>query len=161
MGEAVDDMLRPLRRYADFSGRASRREYWLFTLFSWSLVLVVGGVGTLLGWEPLDAAGEWKVLPQGQAPLVDMVVSGVLLLLLAGLLIPTLAVQVRRFHDRATSAWMLLWHIVPYIGSLVVLIATIRAGTVGTNRYGPDPTDPLDEYGFVIGTRDNAARDWS
>lgn len=160
MDSPRDDMLRPLKRYATFKGRARRREYWLFILLSWILCGMIAGIGMALGWQPLDAAGEWRIIPTADATSLDRGVFWALMAAIAFLLLPTLAVQVRRFHDRGNSAWMLLWHLVPYAGELVILFAMVMPGQVGTNRYGDDPTDPLDDYGFVRGTRDTTGERW-
>ena len=154
----IEDMLRPFRRYADFRGRARRREYWLFILFSWVLVAAIGGVGIALGWQPIDK-GEWRIIPEADATQLDWGMFAALMAMLAVLLVPTLAVQVRRFHDRECSAWWMLWHFVPYLGELVIFIAMVRGGMPGTNRYGQNPIFPIDEWGFMLdsdGRRVNA-----
>ena len=150
MGSVLNEMLRPFRRFADFRGRSSRRDYWLFILFSWIVFGAIAGIGIALGWDPVDAQGKLQLLPETGATLLDKTIFGALMLALAIFLIPTLAVQVRRFHDRGSSAWNLLWHIFPYVGEIVILIAMVRAGTPGENRYGRDPTDTLDEWGFML-----------
>lgn len=160
MDSLRDDMFRPLRLYATFKGRARRREYWLFILLSWLICGVIAGVGMALGWQPLTAAYEWKIIPGADATSLDRTIFWLLMAVIALLFLPTIAVQVRRFHDRGNSAWMLLWHIVPYAGELVILYAMVMPGTVGPNRYGDDPTDPLDEYGYVRGTRPDPGERW-
>jgi uncharacterized membrane protein YhaH (DUF805 family) len=56
--------------------------------------------------------------------------------------IPTIAVQVRRFHDQDRSGWMVLLALIPYLGGLIVLIFMCLEGTRGANRFGLDPRDP-------------------
>lgn len=66
--------------------------------------------------------------------------TGIVFMLVAvALFIPSLAVQVRRFHDQDKSGWMVLLAFIPFIGGLVVLIFMLLEGTHGPNRYGPDP----------------------
>lgn len=116
--DALSWMLLPLKRYADFEGRSSRKEFWMFLLFT-NLV----SAGLLI----LSAAG-----------LGDVGV-GLLALGLVGVLIPFLAVQVRRFHDQGKSGWFALLNLIPYIGPVIVLIFMVIDGTAGDNEYGADP----------------------
>lgn len=124
-------MLMPLRRYADFSGRSRRKEYWMFVLGSIILYAIVGviffalaAVGGQGADDSLDAGGIIAIL----------LVAAVAL----GLFIPTLAVQVRRFHDQDRSGWMVLLGLIPYVGGIVVLVFMCLEGTRGENRFGPD-----------------------
>lgn len=146
-------MLRPLRHYADFRGRARRREYWLFILLSWLVMAPIAGVGVALGWQPYDARGEFQPLPPGGGTMLDKSVTAALVLAALALTLPWLAVQVRRFHDRGRSAWMLLWNVVPYIGWLVVLVHMVLPGTEGPNQFGRDPTEEVDDWGRAIRDR--------
>lgn len=146
----MEDMVRPLRRYATFRGRARRREYWLFILLTWLIFLPIAAIGVALGWWPLDAKGAFEPLPPGGGAMIDKGVTGALLLVTLFLLLPLIAVQVRRFHDTNRSAWMLLWNLLPYVGSLVLLFYMVKPGTEGPNRYGADPTEEVDEWGRVI-----------
>jgi len=88
----MDYMLLPLKRYADFSGRSRRKEYWMFFLGYMLAAFAVAIVGVLLGGFPDGpASGDASVM---------MILLGLLVLLL---IIPSLAVQVRRFHDQDKS----------------------------------------------------------
>lgn len=60
-------------------------------------------------------------------------------LLWLGLIVPSIAVQVRRFHDQDKSGWFVLLNLIPYIGGLIVLVFMFLEGTRGPNRFGPDP----------------------
>jgi uncharacterized membrane protein YhaH (DUF805 family) len=109
-------MTLPLLRYADFSGRSQRMEYWMYAL------------------------GHFIVMVAGFCLyLADHQIGGWLLgaILLAGL-IPTLAVQVRRLHDTNRSGFWLLLYFVPF-GSIVLLVFMCLDGTQGYNHYGDDP----------------------
>jgi uncharacterized membrane protein YhaH (DUF805 family) len=127
--------LRPIKRYADFSGRAPRAEYWWFLLFEWLalmafLVLAVAAVGDSKDSNPFFYA---FIVPFGVAFVM--------------LIIPNVAVQVRRLHDQDRSGWLVLLFYIPYVGGLIALIFMLLPGTEGPNRYGPDPygRDQLEE----------------
>ncbi|MFF4983859.1 DUF805 domain-containing protein [Streptomyces sp. NPDC001046] len=107
--------LTALRKYATFSGRARRREFWMFVLFNSLAATVAVILDAVLGWGP------WLTL-------VYVLFS----------LIPSLAVGVRRLHDTARSGWWLLIGLVPLAGIALLVFAVIE-GTSGRNGYGPDP----------------------
>ena len=131
----MDWMLMPLRRYAEFSGRSRRKEYWMFTLFILVAYLVLG---TLIG-----VGGFFSMLtdPSGvpQFSAIGWLGLGLLGIFALAMFIPTLAVIVRRLHDQDKSGWFILIQFVPYIGAIVMLVFMCIEGTKGENRYGPDP----------------------
>lgn len=124
-------MIMPLKRYADFRGRSRRKEYWMFFL----LILIVGlGLGILTGglgamMDPTGAAAD------------GMMGAGSIFMILfyLAILIPALAVQVRRFHDQDKSGWFVLLGFIPFVGGIIVLVFMCLEGTKGENRFGPDP----------------------
>ncbi|WP_428682568.1 DUF805 domain-containing protein [Sphingopyxis sp.] len=121
-------MLMPFKRYADFSGRSQRMEYWMFALF---YVLVIGALfvfAMALGSNP----GEELTGAEG----FFLLLAGLFVL---GSIIPSIAVTVRRLHDQDKSGWLYLISFIPYIGGLVLLIFMCIDGTPGPNQYGPDP----------------------
>ncbi|TDD60273.1 DUF805 domain-containing protein [Kribbella antibiotica] len=116
----MQSILVPFKKYAVFTGRARRKEFWLFTLGT----LVVLTVLSLLD-QALDTPGDDLGL-----------LSGIFLLLI---LVPNLAVTVRRFHDAdRNAAWLLLW-LIPFFGQAATLLLNLQKGTDGGNRFGPDP----------------------
>ncbi|MGF1451636.1 MAG: DUF805 domain-containing protein [Opitutales bacterium] len=121
----------PFRKYAVFHGRARRKEYWLFTLF---IVLVsialTGLIAGLAGFEAF-AAGELT----GPA----LAGQGVYYVFQLAILLPSLAVTVRRLHDIGKSGWWLLIVLVPLVGALVLLFFTIQDSQDRRNRHGPNP----------------------
>lgn len=122
-------MILPLRRYADFSGRSRRMEFWMWLLFQ--LLLYAAFVAAFSATiELMDNRDEWTVI----VPL--SLLYGLLLL---GFVIPALAVSVRRLHDTNRSGVNLLWNLLPLIGGLVLLVYYLSDGTPGPNRYGADP----------------------
>lgn len=130
-------MLMPYRRYADFSGRSRRKEYWMFVL----LTFIIVGVCMALMF-----AGGMSVDETGQSVPGPLFWLGVALLGIWGVgsIIPSIAVQVRRFHDQDKSGWMVLLGFIPYVGSLIVFIFMCIEGTRGPNRFGGDPKNLSD-----------------
>ena len=102
------------KKYAVFSGRASRKEYWMFLLFNVIVAFFVGMVSAIL--EPATSSD--------QSVLVNIYQLAVL--------IPSLSVGCRRMHDTDRSGW---WLLVP----IVSLIFLIEEGTKGANKFGPNP----------------------
>jgi uncharacterized membrane protein YhaH (DUF805 family) len=111
-----------LKKYAVFSGRARRKEYWLFFLFNLIITLVLGFI---------DGAAGLASETTGYGPLGGLYALAVL--------IPGLAVSVRRLHDTDRSGWWLLLFLVPILGALVVLVFMVLDSQEGSNQYGPNP----------------------
>lgn len=120
-GEAVRTCL---SKYATFSGRASRSEYWWFYLFC---ALLVG------------AAMVVDVLMLGYDPDVPTAVPWLTFLAILAIVLPSLAAAIRRLHDTDKSGWWYLISLVPFVGGIVLLIFLVIAGTDGDNRFGPKP----------------------
>ena len=119
----MDWMLMPLRKYADFSGRSRRKEYWMFLL---------GVVGAAIVLSIVEGA-------LGMSGMVGGVYGPLTTILLLGVFVPALACQVRRFHDQDKSGWFVLIGLIPFVGGLAVLVFMCLEGTSGPNQYGPDP----------------------
>lgn len=163
-------MLLPLKRYAEFSGRSRRKEYWLFflavMLFYLALVLLMmvmmGGaiLGAAGGVDGTGGAGAGAGMLG--AMLGGGIIGIVILLTWLLLIIPSIAVGVRRLHDIDRTGWWLMlgygpWllsmalamaqsvelaailNLVSMIGFLVLLVFAVLPGTRGPNRFGPDP----------------------
>ena len=126
----MDLMFQPLRKYADFQGRARRMEYWLFVLFQWIVFIAAMIVGTLVDGILGNSRGD---LGYGAATLTLVGLAWL------GLLAPALAVSVRRLHDSGKSGWMILLSFIPFVGGLIVIVLMLIDGTPGPNQYGPDP----------------------
>lgn len=122
-------MLMPLKRYADFSGRSRRKEYWMFTLMNFIVAIVLYGM-IIAGLD----------FTTGDLSAVGMLGAGLLVIYALAILVPSLAVQVRRFHDQDKSGWFVLLGFIPAVGGLIVLVFMCLPGTPGSNQYGPDPT---------------------
>ena len=117
-----------LKQYVDFSGRARRREYWMFVLVNVVIVIVLSLLDTLLG------TGGFRATSGGGNSLG--LLSGLYSL---AVLLPTIAVTVRRLHDTDRTGWWILIGFIPIIGGIVLLVFYVLEGTRGPNRYGPDP----------------------
>ena len=111
-----------LKKYAVFSGRARRKEYWFFTLFniiaSIVLALMDGAMGSL------SASGGFGLL------------SGIYAL---AVFIPSLAVLIRRLHDTGRTGWWVLLCFIPLIGFIVILVFLVLDSDPDANEYGPNP----------------------
>ena len=124
--------------YANFHGRARRKEYWGYLLFYTLfllLILVLLGIG--LGTSHFTGTASDISL----SPLL-FIGSGLLVLYLVALLVPSFAVAVRRLHDIGCSGWWLLLHFVPGVGSLVLLVMSLIGGQPIPNRWGPPTKAP-------------------
>ncbi|MEZ3501229.1 DUF805 domain-containing protein [Pantoea sp. KPR_PJ] len=112
-----------LKMYAVFNGRCRRKTFWLFLLFSTLISLACSAVDELLGLNVFRDQG-----------LLSLIYS-------VAVLIPSVAVGVRRLHDLDRSGWWLLIMLIPLLGTLLLLIYFCLRGTVGPNRFGPDPLE--------------------
>lgn len=164
-------MFMPLKRYADFSGRSRRMEFWMWQLFQiivYFLVIVlvmVAGGGAMMSGDPTALAAA------GGAVLIIFLLYGLYAL---AVLIPSIAVAVRRLHDTNRTGWWVLAPLAPYVLmivagmmaaaspdsaglvgivalicllavivlAIVLLVFYVLEGTKGPNQYGPDPKAP-------------------
>ncbi len=124
----------PYRRYAEFSGRSRRSEYWAFTL-------MVIGVTTAWAIGMMVIEGKPVNVFEGEASMSPAQVALTLPFALFWLasFIPQLALTVRRFHDQDKSGWWYLIAFVPLLGGLLLLYFMVIDGTRGENRFGLDP----------------------
>ena len=165
----MDWMLMPLRRYADFSGRSRRMEYWMWVLFQVLIYFAVIILTMVMGGGMLMAGADPGAMMAAGGGL--MIIFGLYALWALGTLIPSIAVAVRRLHDTDRTGWWVLAPLAPYLVmivagmmaagspdsgglaailallamiamvvlSLVLLVFYFLEGTRGPNRYGPDP----------------------
>ncbi|MDR2210466.1 MAG: DUF805 domain-containing protein [Spirochaetaceae bacterium] len=108
-----------LKKYAVFTGRARRQEYWMFTLFHSIICLIL----SLLG----------RFIP----------VAGTVLALVYGLavFIPGLAVSIRRLHDTGRTGFFVLLALIPLVGVIILLIYAVQDSSPGENQYGANPKE--------------------
>lgn len=111
-----------LKKYATFSGRSQRAEYWYFFLFYF---LIIVGFSFIEGFTgTVDAESGVGLLSS---------------LFSLAVLIPSIAVGVRRLHDTSRSGWWLLISFIPVIGTIVLIVFFVQDSTPGDNAYGPNP----------------------
>ena len=114
--------LQVLKKYAVFTGRAQRKEYWFFVLFNFIIGFVLGLIDGMIG-SRIAAAG-----------------MGILGLIYAlAVLIPGIAVSIRRLHDTGRSGWWLLISFVPFVGFIILIVFMALDSQPGENQYGPYP----------------------
>lgn len=109
--------LQAIKNYCNFSGRARRREYWMFVLISAVIAFVLGIIDEIVGIKLFTSLYSLFIL------------------------IPELSLTFRRLHDIDKSAWWLFIAFVPIVGAIILFVFSVKPGTVGTNRYGDDPRD--------------------
>ena len=113
--------LQVMRKFADVSGRARRKELWMFTL--------VIGVANLV----FNVLGRMTSLFSIVGVLFSLVV-----------LVPSITVSIRRLHDTGRSGWWLLLNLVPFLGWAVVIYFFVLDGQPGHNQYGPNPKEVVE-----------------
>jgi uncharacterized membrane protein YhaH (DUF805 family) len=114
-GDSVNWYLAVLKNYAKFSGRARRKEFWMFALINFVIMVVLSALDMALGFGLLGAIYALAVL------------------------IPSLAVGCRRLHDIGKTGWWQLIGLVPFIGLIVLIIFFVMDSNPGDNQYGPNP----------------------
>jgi uncharacterized membrane protein YhaH (DUF805 family) len=116
--------LAALKKYAVFSGRARRKEYWMFALFNFIFLIVAVILDNILGTA------------------VEDVGYGLFYFLyIIAIFLPALALNVRRLHDVSKSGWFLFISLIPIIGSIWLLVVLCTDGEAGENYYGPNPKE--------------------
>ena len=175
-------MILPLKRYADFQGRSRRREFWMWVLFVLIALVVLSVIDEALGFGGSTQLGRVQTPPGPGIFAYAAGVHGGMLTKIFGLaiLIPNLALQVRRLHDTNRTGWWLLAWVIPYVIALALLVASIAGGdlasaatggglmllaligaiavlvflclegTKGPNRFGPDPKNPAGDLTSVF-----------
>lgn len=116
--------LEVLKKYTVFTGRARRKEYWYFILFNILISLVLGAIDGATGtFSPETGLG---------------LLGGIYAL---AVLIPGIAVSIRRLHDTGRSGWWLLVLLIPIIGTIILLVLMILDSKPGQNQYGENPKE--------------------
>lgn len=109
--------LKVIKQYADFKGRARRKEFWMFTLINLIISTVLNAIDMSLG----------------------TIILGLIYSLFV--LIPGIAVGARRLHDIGKSGWMLLVALIPVIGAIWLIVLFVQDSQPGSNEYGPNPKE--------------------
>lgn len=130
---------RCLKFYATFSGRATRKEYWSFSLINSAgyLILAITSLALLYPYMEADRQNIEMGVPVGA-----IVCLLIVCLASIALLVPSLAVTWRRLHDAGFSGWFFLFFCIPYVGGLIGLIFALLDSTKGDNAYGPSEKYP-------------------
>ncbi|MFK0237961.1 DUF805 domain-containing protein [Streptomyces vinaceus] len=105
-----------LKKYADFSGRARRQEFWMFCLFNIGVAIIVAIIDAVIG--------------------ANMIIYGLYIL---AIIVPSIALAVRRLHDIGKSGWWYFITFVPVIGGIWLLVLFATEGQPQPNEYGPNP----------------------
>ncbi len=113
--------LEVLKQYAVFSGRARRKEYWMYTLFNFIVSFVLGLAAGILG------------------AVTESDLSIISLLYGLAVMLPSIGVSIRRLHDIGRSGWWLLLAFIPILGWIVLLIFHVKDSAWGANEYGANP----------------------
>ncbi|MCF8070142.1 MAG: DUF805 domain-containing protein [Desulfobacterales bacterium] len=103
-----------LKKYADFNGRATRTQFWMFVLFYFIFCIIAAVIDSIIG------ASIFSII------------------LMLGLIVPSISITARRLHDISKSGWWQLVALVPVIGSIVLIIFCVM-DSHPQNQYGPNP----------------------
>jgi uncharacterized membrane protein YhaH (DUF805 family) len=171
-------MFMPLRRYAEFSGRSRRMEFWMWQLFKFLVVMAFYVVMFAVAGTAMMSGDPSGLVAVGG---IVMVIALIMMVFFLGILIPDIAVAVRRLHDTDRTGWWILAPLAPYVliiigtmmaasnpeapgvGGILALIGMIGViglgltllvfyfleGTRGPNRFGPDPKEPTPDKVFA------------
>jgi uncharacterized membrane protein YhaH (DUF805 family) len=115
-----------IKKYVEFSGRARRQEFWMFNLINAVIWLVLLGIDNAIGTD------------QGQYH-TSGILSGIYSL---AVLLPSIAVAIRRMHDTNRTGWWVLINLICCIGWIIFIVFAAKEGDAGANQYGPDPKGP-------------------
>ncbi len=113
-----------LKKYAVFSGRSSRKEFWYFSLISFLISIVLAVADVMAG--TFDAETGFGLL---------------LGIYTIAVLIPGIAVSVRRLHNTDRSGWLFLIGLIPLIGGIILIVFWAQDSQPGENQYGSNPKD--------------------
>ncbi len=122
------------KKYAQFSGRSRRSEYWYAMLMNTIIIFVF----ELIMLVPITKGIINNHLSTGET-IFTLAGAIIFFLYYLAILIPSLSMTVRRLHDIGKSAWWLLIGFIPYIGSIILFIFSVLDSQPGANKYGPNP----------------------
>ena len=117
--------LKVLSQWSDFKGRARRKEYWMFVLFNAIFAIIAAILDNVLGLTFIQE------IPYGYIFIIYSLI----------LIIPSLAVAVRRLHDISKSGWWYLIALIPFIGGIWLLVLFVIDSTPGENKWGLNPKE--------------------
>ncbi len=111
-----------LKKYAVFAGRASRQEYWMFTLINLVIIVAFSILSTAVGGN------------------IGGIIYTLLFIYDLAVIIPSISVAVRRLHDTDRSGWWIFISLVPLVGWIIALVFMVLPSTAGSNKYGANPS---------------------
>lgn len=123
------------KKYAKFEGRSRRSEYWFAALANWIIIMAAYMILFIPMISDIAANGE----PTGASLTISIVVGLVLMVYAFAALVPSLALGVRRLHDTGKSGWYMLMGLIPYVGSIILIVFMATDSQNGPNQYGPNP----------------------
>ena len=109
-----------LKNYTNFTGRARRKEFWMFVAVNCAVSIILSILGGIIS--------SWI------GSIISMIYG-------LAIVVPAIAVGVRRLHDIGKSGWLYLLGLIPFIGAVILIIWACKPGDTGENEYGPDPKE--------------------
>lgn len=122
-----------LKRYADFKGRTSRKAYWMFVLFNMLISWAVVALDNIIGTEEVGRLTFFGIYNGMFNNFYGLI-----------MLIPSIAIAVRRLHDVGKEGKYFFWVFLPIVGWIMLLLELIKIGDAGQNEFGPVPKDGED-----------------
>lgn len=110
-----------LKKYAVFNGRAGRKEFWMFVLIDFIVMIIISVIDHYAGWTDKSGNGPLNLIYN------------------LATLLPRLGLAIRRLHDTGRSGWYLLLNLIPIIGWIITFVYAVQDSQAGTNKYGPNP----------------------
>ncbi|MCL2038835.1 MAG: DUF805 domain-containing protein [Bacteroidetes bacterium] len=122
-----------LLNYANFEGRARRKECWMFYFVNIIICAILAAFLILINQN--ENQYSWAI------DIISTLLFFIMTIYGLAIIIPTIAVSVRRLHDIGKSGWFYLLFLVPIVGSIIMLVFLCSSGDIGDNKYGPDPKE--------------------
>ena len=133
--------IKVLKNYANFKGRARRKEYWMFVLINF--IIYIAFMILIIIIEVISGViyvSDLKIIITSLMTLFTVTPFSVILsLYVLAILVPSLAVSVRRLHDIGKSGWYILLYLVPFVGNIILMFWFSEEGMPETNKYGENP----------------------
>jgi len=133
--------IKVLKNYANFKGRARRKEYWMFVLINF--IIYIAFMILIIIIEVISGViyvSDLKIIITSLMTLFTVTPFSVILsLYVLAILVPSLAVSVRRLHDIGKSGWFILISFIPIVGTIILLVWVCQEGMPEANEYGENP----------------------
>ncbi|NBJ68223.1 MULTISPECIES: DUF805 domain-containing protein [Clostridia] len=129
-----------LKNYATFRGRARRKEFWMFNLVFLLILFVCGFLLSLVNPELLaNDPGYDSINATDKMGIIEGILSFLISIFYISMILPAIAVTVRRLHDTGRSGWWYFIILIPVIGGIILIILSILDSEPNENKYGPNP----------------------